>query len=132
MGSFQGVPHFGCLLNLEAEHRLKVNDPLFDQAGLDAAVAEMRALADSEGTRAVTYLRRARKAEGEREVLARWAAEACGVLFSVEEEAEDGGESLRMLRERGLRLVRAVLGPPPLEAESNGPQCNLNTPWLAP
>jgi hypothetical protein len=45
----------------------------------------------------------------EREVLARWMAEACGVLFSVEEEAEDGGESLRMLRERGLRLVRAVL-----------------------
>lgn len=47
----------------------------------------------------------------EREVLARWMAEACGVLFSVEEEAEDGGESLRMLRERGLRLVRAVLPP---------------------
>lgn len=42
MGSFQGVPHYGCLLNLEAEHRLKVNDPLFDQAGLDAAVAAER------------------------------------------------------------------------------------------
>ena len=68
----------------------------------------------------------------EREVLARWMAEACGVLASVEEEAEDGGESLRMLRERGLRLVRAVLGPPPIEAAPNGPQCNLNTPWLAP
>ena len=68
----------------------------------------------------------------EREVFARWMAEACGVLFSVEEEAEDGGESLRMLRERGLRLVRAILGPPPLETEPNGPQCNLNTPWLAP
>ena len=73
----------------------------------------------------------------EREVFARWMAEACGVLLSVEEEAEDGGESLRMLRERGLRLVhaalvRAALWPPPLETEPNGPQCNLNTPWLAP
>lgn len=43
----------------------------------------------------------------EREVFARWMAEACGVLLSV----EDGDESLRMLRERGLRLVRAALGP---------------------
>ncbi len=50
-----------------------------------------------------------------REVFARWMAEACGVLFEVEEEAEDGGESLRMLRERGLRLVRAVLHPQPGE-----------------
>jgi len=49
----------------------------------------------------------------EREVFARWIAEACGVLASVEDEAEDGGESLRILRERGDRLVRAVLGPPP-------------------
>ena len=39
MGSFQGVPHYGCLLNLEAEHRMKVNDPLYGQAELDAAVA---------------------------------------------------------------------------------------------
>jgi acyl-CoA reductase-like NAD-dependent aldehyde dehydrogenase len=60
--------------------------------------------------------------QGEREVLARWIAEACGVLFSVEKEAEDAGESLRMLRERGLRLVRAVLQPTGPNAELTGPQ----------
>ena len=42
MGSFHGVPHYGCLLNLEAEHRMKVNDPLYGQAELDAAVAAER------------------------------------------------------------------------------------------
>ncbi len=42
MGSFNGVPHYGCLLNLEAEHRMKVNDPLYGQAELDAAVAAER------------------------------------------------------------------------------------------
>jgi hypothetical protein len=47
----------------------------------------------------------------EREVLARWMAEALGVLFSVAEEDEDGGESLRLLRERGECLMRAVLLP---------------------
>ena len=35
MGSSNGVPHFGCLLNIEAERRLKVNDPLYDQAAID-------------------------------------------------------------------------------------------------
>lgn len=56
----------------------------------------------------------------EREVLARWVAEACGVLFSVEEDSEDGGESLRLLRERGLELVRAVLQPAGPNVEFNG------------
>lgn len=66
-----------------------------------------------------------------REVLARWTAEACGVLFSVEEEAEDGGESLRMLRERGLRLVRAVLQPKPGELApwlEDGPNVGIEPP----
>jgi len=42
IGSFQGVPHFGCLLNIEAEHRMKVNDPLYGQTELDSAVAAER------------------------------------------------------------------------------------------
>jgi hypothetical protein len=45
MGSFRGVPHYGCLLNFEAQHRMKVNDPLYGQAELDAAVAAERAKA---------------------------------------------------------------------------------------
>lgn len=34
MGSYQGVPALGCLLSLEAEKRMKVNDPLYDRAAL--------------------------------------------------------------------------------------------------
>jgi hypothetical protein len=68
----------------------------------------------------------------ERAVLGRWMAEACGVLREVEQDAEDGGESLRRLRERGERLVRAVLGLDADRAAPSGPQCNLKTPWLAP
>lgn len=50
--------------------------------------------------------------QNEREVLARWIAEALQVLGTLEgEDSEDGGESLRELREHGGRLVRAVLGP---------------------
>lgn len=37
MGSYQGVPALGCLLSIEAEKRMKVNDPLYDQAAIDAA-----------------------------------------------------------------------------------------------
>lgn len=71
------------------------------------------------------------KAEAERKVLARWMAEALLALCDFDADAEDGGESLRTLKERGERLVAAVLGRPPQTAP-NGPQCNLNTPWLAP
>ena len=39
MGSYQGVPAYGCLLTIEAEKRLKVNDPLFSLAELDAYAA---------------------------------------------------------------------------------------------
>lgn len=39
MGSYQGVPAYGCLLTIEAGTRMKVNDPLYGQAELDAAVA---------------------------------------------------------------------------------------------
>lgn len=47
---------------------------------------------------------------GERQVLARWMAEALLVLGTLDDEdSEDGGESLRMLRDRGDRLVKAVL-----------------------
>ncbi len=42
MGSYQGVPALGCLLTIEAERRMKVNDPLYDKAALDAAVAAER------------------------------------------------------------------------------------------
>ena len=42
MGSFQGVPHYGCLLTIDAEKRMKVNDPLYDRAALDAAVSAER------------------------------------------------------------------------------------------
>lgn len=46
----------------------------------------------------------------EREALARWMAEAMLVLGTLEnEDSEDGGESLRKLREQGARMVRAVL-----------------------
>ena len=38
MGSFQGVPHYGCLLTIEATQRMKVNDPLYGQAELDEAL----------------------------------------------------------------------------------------------
>ena len=34
MGSYQGVPALGCLLSIEAEKRLRVNDPLYDRAAL--------------------------------------------------------------------------------------------------
>jgi hypothetical protein len=40
MGSYQGVPAYGCLLTIEAEKRLKVNDPLFSLAELDAYAAQ--------------------------------------------------------------------------------------------
>jgi hypothetical protein len=76
--------------------------PLYDQAALDAATTQ--AAAEERD-----------KQRNVREVFARWIAEACGVLFEVEEDAEDGGEHLRMLRERGLRLVRAVMHPKPGE-----------------
>ena len=50
---------------------------------------------------------------GEREILARWMAEACGVLDTLtSEDAEDGGKHLQTLCVRGDRLVRAVLGVP--------------------
>jgi hypothetical protein len=39
MGSFQGVPHYGCLLTIEAEKHMKVNDPLYDGPTLWNAVA---------------------------------------------------------------------------------------------
>ena len=46
---------------------------------------------------------------GDRETLAWWMAEALGALCEVGADAEDGGESLRMLRDRGERLVIAIL-----------------------
>lgn len=55
------------------------------------------------------------------EVLARWMAEALSALCDVDADAEDGGESLRMLKDRGDRLVRAVLASMP-NAELSGPQ----------
>jgi hypothetical protein len=58
---------------------------------------------------------------GERQVLARWMAEALLVLGTLDtEDSEDGGESLRMLRERGYRLVKAVLPTLGPNAELNG------------
>ena len=39
VGSYQGVPAYGCLLTFEAEKRLKVNDPLFGLAEMDAYAA---------------------------------------------------------------------------------------------
>jgi hypothetical protein len=66
MGSFHGVPHYGCLLNLEAEHRMKVNDPLYGQAELDAAVAAERercaSICDGIGA---TYTGAARRLDGQ-------------------------------------------------------------------
>ena len=68
------------------------------------------------------------------EVLARWIAEVLPALDVAEalEDFEDGGEHLRMLKDRGERLVAAMLGTPPQQPAPNGPQCNLNTPWIAP
>lgn len=46
---------------------------------------------------------------GERDVLARWVAEATQVLSTlVDEDSEDAGDSVRMLRDRGDKLVLAV------------------------
>ncbi|CAB4159291.1 hypothetical protein UFOVP707_73 [uncultured Caudovirales phage] len=47
MGSYQGVPAYGCLLTIEAEKRLKVNDPLFaaDQLRTYAAAQVAEAVA---------------------------------------------------------------------------------------
>ena len=46
----------------------------------------------------------------DRDVLARWMAEALLTLGTLtEEDSEDGGESLRLLIQRGQRLVDAVL-----------------------
>ena len=42
MGSYQGVPAYGCLLTIEAEQRMKVNDALYGQLELDQAVAAER------------------------------------------------------------------------------------------
>lgn len=55
------------------------------------------------------------------EVLARWMAEALGALCDVDGDAEDGGESLRMLKDRGQRLVRAVLASTPNVAIKRAP-----------
>lgn len=67
------------------------------------------------------------------EVLARWIAEVLPALDVADalEDFEDGGEHLRMLKDRGERLVAAVIGLPATQ-QPNSPQCNLNTPWLAP
>lgn len=54
MGSYQGVPAYGCLLTIEAERHMKVNDPLYDKAALDAAVAaalEAREFVHAESSR---------------------------------------------------------------------------------
>lgn len=50
---------------------------------------------------------------GEQEVLRRWMFEALLVLETAEalEDFEDGGEHIRMLRDRGRRLVEAVRQP---------------------
>lgn len=42
MGSYQGTPAFGCLLSIEAEKRLRVNDPLYDRAALDRVLEHAR------------------------------------------------------------------------------------------
>lgn len=63
MGSYQGVPHYGCLLTIEAEKRMKVNDPLYGQAELDTAVAAER---ERMNLHAVTLAETARRVEQER------------------------------------------------------------------
>lgn len=44
MGSYNGVPAYGCLLTIEAEGRMKLNDPLYDASALNAAIAEIERL----------------------------------------------------------------------------------------
>lgn len=44
MGSYQGIPALGCLLSIEAERRLRVNDPLYDRAAFDRVLAHARAV----------------------------------------------------------------------------------------
>jgi hypothetical protein len=48
MGSFQGVPHYGCLLTMVAERRMKVNDPLYGSAELETYAAAREAAARQE------------------------------------------------------------------------------------
>jgi hypothetical protein len=48
MGSFQGVPHYGCLLTMAAERRMKVNDPLYGSAELETYAAAREAAARHE------------------------------------------------------------------------------------
>ena len=59
------------------------------------------------------YAYAAQQVAAERErtkVLAVWAHNALGVLATLEgEDMEDGGEQLRLLRDRGEKLVKAVL-----------------------
>lgn len=55
MGSYQGLPNYGCLLTTWAAQRMKVNDPLYGQTELDAAIAAERercaAILDAEADR---------------------------------------------------------------------------------
>lgn len=86
---------------------------------------------ESDRTLAEKYLQRARKAEAECNVLAWWMVEALGVLCDVDADAEDGGESLRMLKESGDRLVAAVFRQSQ-RIEQTGPRCNLQRPLDRP
>ena len=56
-----------------------------------------------------TLTEEVRKANAECNVLAWWMVEALGMLCDVDAAAVLGGESLRMLKESGDRLVAAVL-----------------------
>ena len=78
-----------------------------------------------------TLTEEVRKANAECNVLAWWMVEALGVLCDVDADAEDGGESLRMLKESGDRLVAAVFRQSQ-RIEPTGPRCNLQRPWEQP
>ena len=89
--------------------RLKALAKLLRAAQKEAHVAR-EAIATVASERAANALltSKVRKAEAECNVLAWWMVGALGVLCDVAEDAEDGGESLRILKESGDRLVAAV------------------------
>ena len=89
--------------------RLEVLAELLSAAQKEAhAAREAIATLASEREANALLTAKVRKAEAECNVLAWWMVEALGVLCDVAEDAEDGGESLRILKESGDRLVAAV------------------------
>ena len=58
MGSFQGVPHYGCLLTMAAERRMKVNDPLYGTAELETYAAALAEAARQEERETQAAVRR--------------------------------------------------------------------------